>query len=318
MVPELPFSQMILQARNEKQLTQAELVRRIEERLAQRKTKIKVVTAAALSTWERGQLLPGGERGRLLVPVLAEILGLEPRIVAAALDQQKSSRDVSSPALGQEKFFAQIQERIESLGPENVELWLLAPTSLPVQHSEHVRDLWIKNLNNGMSYTMVWLPYFVPLDAPQGFQVVLEHIGSRINGSGAGCLNHIVLNDDSDGKFKELADLNDVDANPESFKYVLGLCGGVNKVTEVRMTQKVRNSLLLHWSSLGTIGVYCPRVGRETAFAPFCSFVIDNVALSPEHYAERRAAFFWLDPRLATRLFLAVKAIRANISRPDN
>jgi hypothetical protein len=212
-------------------------------------------------------------------------------------DPSLSSRSTSESAT-QEVLILDAQSWVAEVGPENLDIWLLGPQSLPVVDDESIQGVWIENLSAGATYHVIWF-----LDQVKEWQFgevskVLKHIGANVSDSKrptSATITHYAT--------QLLADSQSVDferiASPYNQMRNAGLEGNLflQPLVGDAKLQSLKERLQLYWQKFSAIVVYCPKV---PGFIPRANLRLMDVSVRLD--GPRQSPFFWFSTEHAYEL----------------
>ncbi len=151
------FGQKIKDARNALRLSQEQVSRHVNDITANNGGSIKL-PQVTLSAWETGRQKPSyrDDKRMLIINALAQVLEIEVEELEEMLKKDEDDSNRRQPeGMDEEKYRSEMEDYMVNHGYE-VDLWFIGPNTLPVTHSESIREAWIDYISQGASYNILW------------------------------------------------------------------------------------------------------------------------------------------------------------------
>ncbi len=213
----------------------------------------------------------------------------------AAQPNGPSSTASGSP---QEVVIADAQKFVEKVGPENLDIWLLGPQSLPVVDDLAIQDVWVKNLSAGATYRVVWFLDQVLAWRFSKVSSVLADIGVRVSDSSSHRSSKIVhyatqllaesKPEEFEGVISKYNEMKVADMNGNTF---------LEPLLDHPQLQSLKERLQLFWQKFSAIVVYCP---RTRGHVPRANLRLMEVSARPGEHT--MSPFFWFSEEHAYEL----------------
>jgi len=298
---------LLKRLRGERELTQKQVARDLG------------ISQSALSAWESGTTLPPRAQVQRIATVLrTDIETLQPYFEKAESEETYAPRSVG-------RIHFQAAQHVKRYGPENLSIWILGATNLSVMENAQVQERWCANLLRGIDYNLIWFLDLVAEETLRAAIAVFAEIEKRVAAEGnpegsshLGRISHFASNayerpaesvvhlyHQLEQAFAESRDQS-VPAASRVHPYIEQSDTGT--AAEAAVAQASRR-LLRSWQPETGMVLYRPKTittppAANIRLMPVTEHIVEG--LSSE--SERSQYWFWLSPRGAARLNIAVGA----------